>query len=433
MMVVQCSSGCAHAGWYAALCVHVDWLLWTGLLKSLGVMLPTLQEQFTADTWMIGGLIATITAVGSFAGLLSKLLDVLFGTRFVVTVCGFLLGASVIISSFSTSAFQITLVLCLIAGPGLVIPSILSRAMTGRYFTTNYATVNGIATTGDSLGLIFAPLTQVLLDTYGWRGALLLLGAISMHLGVCGFLLGPQPPSAVAQDDYLLINSSEEEQPKPNIYDNKTKSPLRILKDAVKAQRDLLGCTVCGHAAFWIVAHVYVVHTFVATLWLIYFVPYAESKGFSGYEAVTFTTAAAIANLVSRILVASMVDRGWLKLRLTLLISMITCGIALFTLPWVHSYWLMIGNTVISHSCFGARASLYDIYTRELVGAEELVSAFSWMDLLVAIIQIALGFLPGWIFDQTGSYDTAFIILGLISLLPLVSLLVENVINQRKS
>ncbi|XP_022092941.1 monocarboxylate transporter 12-like isoform X2 [Acanthaster planci] len=325
-----------------------------------------------------------------------------------------------------------TLVLCFIAGPGLVIPNILSRAMTGRYFTTNYATVNGIATTGDGVGLIFAPLTQVLLDTYGWRGALLLLGAISMHLGVCGFLLRPSPLSAEGRDDYLPIISSEQEPSESNISDNETKSPLRILKDAIQAQGNIFGCAVCGRAAFWIAAHVYVLHLFVGTLWVIYFVPYAESKGFSGYEAVTFTTAAAIGNLVLRILVASMVGRGWLKLRLALLISMINCGTALLTLPWVHSYWLMIGNAVIFHGSLGAKASLCDIYTRELVGAEELVSAFSWMDLLVAIIQIALGFLPGWIFDQTGNYDTAFIILGLISLLPLVSLLMEDVINRRK-
>ncbi|XP_022092948.1 monocarboxylate transporter 12-like [Acanthaster planci] len=433
-MGVQCGSGCPNAGWYAVLCVHIDWLLWTGLLKGLGVMLPTLQEQFKADTWMIGGLIATITAVGSVAGLLSRPLDVLFGTSIVVTVCGFLLGASVIVSSFLTGTLQMTLVLCVVAGPGLVIPNILSRAMTGRYFTTNYATVNGIATAGDAVGLIFAPFTQVLLDTYGWRGAMLLLGAISMHLGVCGLLLRPPPPSAEGRDDYLPIISSAKG---PSLDDQESaaaekKSLLRILKDAVQARGNLFGGAVFRRAAFWIAALVYVGHVFAGTLWLIYFIAYAKSKGFSGYEAVTFTTAAGIGNLVIRILLGLMVDQGWLKLRLAVLISITICGLALLTLPWANSFWLMIGNAVIYDGFFGAKASLVDIYTRELLGAEELVSAFSWMDLLTAIIQITFGFFPGWIFDQTGSYHMAFIILGLISFLPLVSLLVEIVINKGK-
>ena len=33
-------------GWYAVLCLHVTWLLWAGIIKSLGVMLPTFMEQF---------------------------------------------------------------------------------------------------------------------------------------------------------------------------------------------------------------------------------------------------------------------------------------------------------------------------------------------------------------------------------------------------
>ncbi|XP_022104111.1 monocarboxylate transporter 12-like [Acanthaster planci] len=434
-MGVKCGSGCGNAGWCAVLCVHVDWLLWTGLLKGLGVLLPTLQEQFKADTWMIGGLIATITGAGSLAGPLSRLLEVLFGTRIVVIVCGFLFGASIIVSSFSTSAIQMTLALSLIAGPGLMITNVLSRAMTGRYFTTNYATVNGIATSGHSVGLIaIAPLTQVLLDTYGWRGAMLLLGAISTHLGVCGLLLRTPPPSAEGRDDYLPINSSEEE---PSADESRSlkaqkESRFRILKNAVKAQANRLGCTVCNFSTFWIATLVNAGHLFVGSLWMIYLVAYAESKGFSGYEAVTFTTVAGIGNLVIKILFGFMVDRGWLKLRQALLISIVNCALALSTLPLVNSYWLMMVNALIFNGFVGVQGSLSDIYTRELLGVEDLVSAFSWMDLLTALIQIALGFFPGWIFDQTGSYDKAFVILGLISLLPLVSLLVENLLNRRK-
>ncbi|XP_022104125.1 monocarboxylate transporter 12-like [Acanthaster planci] len=127
-----------------------------------------------------------------------------------------------------------------------------------------------------------------------------------------------------------------------------------------------------------------------------------------------------------------MVDRGWLKLRLALLISIMTCGLALFTLPWVNAYWLLIFNAFIFNGFIGGQESLGDIYARELLGAEELVTAFSWMDLLSAIIHVAFGFVPGWIFDQTGSFDIAFVLLGFISLLPLVSLVLEKLLNRRK-
>ncbi|NXL12739.1 MOT13 protein, partial [Mesembrinibis cayennensis] len=42
-------------------------------------------------------------------------------------------------------------------------------------------------------GLALGPLVPLLLDTYGWRGALLLLAAISFNLVAAGALLRPLP------------------------------------------------------------------------------------------------------------------------------------------------------------------------------------------------------------------------------------------------
>ncbi len=55
-------------GWYAVLCLHVTWLLWAGVIKGLGVMLPTLMEQFTAQTWLIGWMIAIAVGVADVTG-----------------------------------------------------------------------------------------------------------------------------------------------------------------------------------------------------------------------------------------------------------------------------------------------------------------------------------------------------------------------------
>ncbi|XP_038069324.1 monocarboxylate transporter 12-like [Patiria miniata] len=425
--------GAIHRGWYAVLCLHVNWLLWAGLLKGLGVMLPTLKEQFTAETWMIGWLIATINGAASFTAPLSVPLEGKFGTRAVVTVSGFLVGTSMILSSFSNSAIQMMLT-SLLAGPGLSIVNVLTRAATGRYFTTNYATANGIGTSGHAVGMILmAPLTQLLLDTYGWRGALVLIGALSLHLGVCGLLLR-SPPIAPTQapDRYLPIISSEEEKSPPDeaSHDTKNVSRLSNFRGAIWAQRNLLGCAVCCRVEFWIVSLVYGCAFFVSSLWLIYFVAYAEAKGFSGYEAVTFTTVGGIGNLVFKVVVGVIVDRGLLKLRLSMSVMIIVNSVALLVLPWMNSYWLMVANAFIFNGFNGALSSLIDIYTRELLGAEDLVSAFSWMDLVATTFQLAFGFFPGWIFDRNGSYDTAFVILGCVAMLPLVAPFMETVLNR---
>ncbi|NXW52921.1 MOT13 protein, partial [Nyctiprogne leucopyga] len=47
-------------------------------------------------------------------------------------------------------------------------------------------------------GLALGPLIPFLLDTYGWRGALLLLAAISFNLVAAGALLRPLPVTDVS-------------------------------------------------------------------------------------------------------------------------------------------------------------------------------------------------------------------------------------------
>ena len=55
----------------------------------------------------------------------------------------------------------------------------------------------------------------------------------------------------------------------------------------------------------------------------------------------------------------------------------------------------MMANSFIFNGMNGAISSLSDIFTREVLGPDVLVSAFSWMDLVAAALQFMLGFYPG--------------------------------------
>ena len=53
--------GNPRGSWFAVLCLLVSWLMWTGILKGLGIMLPTLTEQFTTEKWLIGWLMIIVS------------------------------------------------------------------------------------------------------------------------------------------------------------------------------------------------------------------------------------------------------------------------------------------------------------------------------------------------------------------------------------
>ena len=77
-----------------------------------------------------------------------------------------------------------------ITGTGFGLAGVLVRDALGRCFSKNYATAVGLARTGNSIGMLtLPPLIQLLLVTYGWRGTMMIIGAISLHLAVCGALM----------------------------------------------------------------------------------------------------------------------------------------------------------------------------------------------------------------------------------------------------
>lgn len=65
-------------------------------------------------------------------------------------------------------------------------------AMVGKYFSRRKALAYGISLSGSGIGIfILAPVVQLLIEQFSWRGALLILGGFVLNLCVCGALMRP--------------------------------------------------------------------------------------------------------------------------------------------------------------------------------------------------------------------------------------------------
>lgn len=81
-------------------------------------------------------------------------------------------------------------------------------AVVGCYFHQRKALAYGIAMSGSGIGtFVLAPLVQLLIELYSWRGALLVLSAFVANLCVCGALLRPIKP----QEDEEQAEGGEKE------------------------------------------------------------------------------------------------------------------------------------------------------------------------------------------------------------------------------
>ena len=79
--------------------------------------------------------------------------------------------------------YEIQIFAALILGIGLGIITICSRVIVQQYFDKNRALAAGISAIGISVGnMAGAPITQLLMDHYGWRGALIIISGVTLHL-----------------------------------------------------------------------------------------------------------------------------------------------------------------------------------------------------------------------------------------------------------
>ncbi|XP_072051559.1 monocarboxylate transporter 11-like isoform X3 [Amphiura filiformis] len=176
--------------WMILLASCMVLFMWDGLRKGLSVLLPTLKEQFETHTWMIGLMIALSQAVRDFTAPIAGYLANTVDNRLLGIIGGLIAALSVTTASFAPNVPTLVILGSIIYGIAMALVTVPCYSLLGQYFDRHYLLACSLFQGCGSLGMmIFAPLTQLLLDTYGWRNTLLLLGAMYFHVFVGGALL----------------------------------------------------------------------------------------------------------------------------------------------------------------------------------------------------------------------------------------------------
>ena len=281
-------------------------------------------------------------------------------------------------------------------GPGVGIPFVLSREQISLCFSSSgtMTAAFSICHTGSPFAyVVITPLSQLFLDTYGWRGTLLLLGAIFFHMTVCGALI--HRPSdkegsvsmevagyvPLADDTKGLDQEEEKNHP---------------IKSAVRATCQNLHTELFCDLSYWLVALIIIIIQFGNTAWLVYFVPHMEAKGFSPSDAVTFTVVVGLGRLFAGLVL------GPLSGKVQLFDSGVFMGITLALVgayyvlnPLLTSYWLIVANQAVYGCSIGLAWLFYDVILYETVGMDRFASAMGWIALKCGISRVLFLYLPG--------------------------------------
>ncbi|XP_022098073.1 monocarboxylate transporter 12-like [Acanthaster planci] len=408
-------------GWIAVLTLFTLNMSGIGVTKGFGVLLLTLQDQLASATWILGWIAAMAIATSGISALFSGILKRRFGVGVVVTVCVTKIGVGLIGGSFATTTLQLALFYVL-AGLGIGVSNVLAKEAVGRTFNENYATAFGIAKSGTFVGLlVMPPLTQFFLDTYGWRGTLLLLGGLCFNTVAPGAFLATSPQAALHVSEeagYRRLSDQTgpiSSMPRTNFGHFCCTSREILLKD--------FSLELLIDARFWDLTVVKSSTKFAYGMWVIYFVSAAQSNGFTATEAGWFVSFGGIGGLLAVIAQGPLNDRGVLSSWSLTTTTMVVCSASYCASPLLTSNWAMMTSTLLIGFCFGVVSVQVDVLIRQTFGVELMVGAFGWEKLLSGMFNFMLGFLPGLFYDILGSYVAGFMVVSVVQILPVTLLL----------
>ncbi|XP_026668398.1 monocarboxylate transporter 13-like [Ceratina calcarata] len=179
-------------GWVVLFSALVVNFLIPGTVKSFGVLFVEFLHVFKASSTAASWMPALCYFLYNSLGPLSSVLSTKYSYK-TVTIIGGAFAAGGMMSSYfanSVSYLYVSYGLMVGIGAGLTFPPTVY--IVTSYFKRLRGLANGLCISGSAIGtIVLPPFLQYLLDCFGYRGAVLIMGAMTLNTLVCGLLYHP--------------------------------------------------------------------------------------------------------------------------------------------------------------------------------------------------------------------------------------------------
>ncbi|CAN0134155.1 unnamed protein product [Lampetra planeri] len=417
--------------------------------KAITVFFSEIQEIFQTTYSEIAWISSIMLAIMYAGGPVSSILVNRYGSRPVVVAGGVLAGTGMVLASFCTSILQLYFCIGVIGGFGLAMNLQPALTIIGKYFYKKRPIANGLAMAGSPVMLsTLAPLNQLLLNNFGWRGSFMILGGLLLNCCVAGALMRPvkPPPSApaalTATESATEVAAENATTPPPPVPADTANpqavsllsgQPAKPKEGFLQRFKELLDLSLFKHRGFLIYLSGNVVMFLGFFSPIVFLAPYARHMGIEKYSAAFLLTILAIVDMVCRPTCGLIANSRWIRPRIQYFFSfaVIFNGVCHVLCPLASDYGGLVAYSVFFGMAFGMVSSVLFETLMDLVGAQRFSSAVG----LVTIVEccpVLLGPpIGGWLVDVTGDYKYMYFVCGAIVITAGIYLFVANAINYR--
>ncbi|OWF35485.1 monocarboxylate transporter 12-like [Mizuhopecten yessoensis] len=382
-------------GWVVTLSSFMLNFLVDGVCYTVGVFFPVFLKHFggsKAKTMLLSSVINGLSFLfGPVAGASVNRFDCRK-----VTIVGIIIASGgLFLSTFSPNLDVMILLYSVVGGIGFGLVYTPTIIIVSYYFEKRRALATGIATCGSGIGgFVFAPLSVLLLETYGWRGSLWIITGIVLNgIVFASFYRSDYPPKV--KDD------------------NKTKSNDEMtMKTMCSSIGKTFDCSILTSPSFI----VYSLSCFLVSVG--FFVPFnclpalASDLGISAVQGALLISIIGICNTVSNVVSGFIIDLPCVDNILANNIVIVTGGVATIFVPYCRTFGLLAVYSVVFGVMIGAFEVLNSIIMVELKGIERLSNGFGLLNMFIGFASIVGSPIAGSLSDVTGNYDVAFYFAG---------------------
>ena len=368
-----------------------------GTLFTYGVFFKEFQTEFGWSRALISGASSLNYLFTGLCGILAGRLNDKIGPRILITASGILLGLGYMLMHSLQEPWQLYVVFGAVIGIGISTTDIITLSTVARWFIKRRGMISGIVKLGTGSGQLAVPLiAAALISAYGWRNSFLIIGAAILVIVVAAAQILRRDPHGLG----LLPDGGSRK--------NRTIS-------SVSAESGVTLRTALQTRQFWIMCLAWFSVFFCLLTIPVHIVPHARDLGLSPTTAAGILSTIGGISMLGRFFMGTASDSVGGKIPLIACFITLLCG--LIWLQVAGKAWMLFLFAAIYGFAHGGFFTVVSPTVAELFGTCSHGVLFG-----IVIFSGTLGgfigpLMAGRVFDVTGSYQIAFLVLtGVVGL-----------------
>lgn len=382
-----------------------------GTLSTFGVFFTPLLAEFGSTRAALSAASSLAFFIMGFAAILVGVLTDKFGPRVILTACTLVFGAGYLLMSRAGALWQIYLFFAVI-GIGLSASDVVPLATVVRWFVRKRGVMSGVMKVGTGLGMMAMPLVASgLIGAFGWRTSYIVLGAL--------VLVAVLPLSQLVRRDPREMGLLPDGDRQPQAESPVLAEEGLTLREAIRTRQ------------LWMVCGFYAMILFCAQSILVHIVPHAVDLGVSAPVAAGVAATIGGTSMLGRLVMGFAGDR--IGTRRAMAVCFLILITALLWLQVARELWMLYLFASIYGFNHGGFFALISPLIAGLFGTRSQGTLLGIVICSGTFFGSISPIVTGRIFDTTGSYQLAFLILLVLAIIGLIlSMLIKPISDKSR-